>query len=398
MDDRIVREKSVKPHDLAIVLVVVVAYISTFILADRPYTFFELVLLPGLGVVFLILSLWGQEFFARISSKRANFIYFAVQIPIAGLVLYFSRGNAWLIMMPLASQSVIMFSRMGVWVVNSLILITMLVNMILLTDNWRNIFQASTAFLAALFFVIVFTQMMLREQRGRTKLQNLADELSEANQKLREYAVQVEELAASSERNRLAREIHDGLGHFLTAIHVQIRAAAAVMPDDPSRAANALEKAQDLAQEALKDIRRSVGALRGEDMLYRPLPDMIETLLQESRAAGVVSGLNVQGAPRRLSQQGELTLFRAVQEGLTNVRKHSLASRVDITLEYCPELARVIIQDNGVGAATEAATGDQDQAGFGLFGLRERVQLLGGSFSVQTSSQSGFRLEIDIPE
>jgi hypothetical protein len=113
---------------------------------------------------------------------------------------------------------------------------------------------------------------------------------------------------------------------------VQIEAARAVI--GAPRALDALRKAQSLAQEGLADVRRSVAALRASPTEDRPLPEALAALAAENRASGLLTELAVTGAPRPLPPQTELTLYRAMQEGLTNVRKHARASRVDIALDY----------------------------------------------------------------
>jgi signal transduction histidine kinase len=253
-----------------------------------------------------------------------------------------------------------------------------------------------TAFSSAIFFVAVFSEIMLREQKARREVQTLADKLSTANQKLREYSMQVELLAATQERNRLAREIHDGLGHYLTVVNVQIRAAQAVMLQNPTGANDALAKAQTMTEDALADVRRSVAALRGDSLLAGPLPEMVQQLVDETSASGLVGNFEIQGQVRALAPQVEMTLYRVVQESLTNVRKHALASQVEVGLEFRQESVRLLIQDNGIGAVQETAE-HSPPGSFGLFGLRERVQLLGGTVVVQTAPKSGFCIQVEIP-
>jgi signal transduction histidine kinase len=215
-------------------------------------------------------------------------------------------------------------------------------------------------------------------------------ELSVANRKLHEYAVKVEELATLQERNRLARDIHDGLGHYLTALNMQIKAAQAIIDQDRPRAIEALTKAQNLAEEALSDVRNSVATLRGEPSLSQPLPEAIESLLIECRADGLVADLKISGNYRLLASEADLTLYRAAQEALTNVRKHALASRVDVTIIYDVDRVCLTVCDNGIGA-------DKLEGGFGLLGLRERVQLLHGQVSVRTAIRQGFCIEVEMP-
>jgi signal transduction histidine kinase len=249
--------------------------------------------------------------------------------------------------------------------------------------GFANAFGWGVPFLAAVVFVAVFTQMAVSEQQARL-------ELAKANQKLREYAAQAEELAVIRERNRLAREIHDGLGHYLTAINIQIKAAQATARQDPSLAVNALDNAQSLSEEALADVRRSISALRADPTSNRPIADTLKGLLEEAARSGLETGLAVEGAARALPEQIEFTLYRVAQEGLTNVRKHSQARRVSLCLAYLDGIVRLSLQDDGIGA-------EQTQGGFGLMGLQERVELLGGSLRVETALGKGFILQAELP-
>jgi signal transduction histidine kinase len=381
-------------QEYAFILVVVAAYISTFVLTSRPYHSLEVIFMLGLGAGFVAMDLWGDRRLYRWNPSLAPYVYFGVQVPIAGIMLYLSQGNAWLLLMPLAAQAVFRFSLTGVIGLNFLFLVMLVANMSSVSRDLRQIGQGLVAFQTAFLFVFVFTKSMLREQTARLEVQALADQLAEANRQLREYAARVEELAGSQERNRLAREIHDGLGHYLTALNIQIRAASAVMEIDPPRAQAALDKAEGLARDALVDVRRSVAALRGEPSLTRPLPDALASLIEESRTAGLVCDLNLLGIPRALPSPVELTLFRAAQEGLTNVHKHSLASQVQLELEYYPGGVRLQIHDNGLGAALSAPPSGDVPPRFGLVGLKERVQLLGGELTVSSAPSQGFCLEI----
>jgi len=257
--------------------------------------------------------------------------------------------------------------------------------------SWLDALSSSPVIIAGILFVGVFTNVAISERAARGEVERLAAELQAANQKLREYAAQVEELATTKERNRVAREIHDSLGHYLTVINVQLEAAQLLVPADPERAMTALRKAQSLAQEGLADVRRSVAALRAAPTGSRPLPEAVAELVQETRAAGIVANLDVRGQPRELAPQAELTLYRAAQEALTNVRKHARASRADLTLDYGNgDRVRLVVEDNGVGAA-------EPNGGFGLLGLRERAQLVGGQVVIRSAPGEGFRVEVETP-
>jgi signal transduction histidine kinase len=271
-----------------------------------------------------------------------------------------------------------------------------------LANLWNNL----VTFMAGLIFVVVFTQATLQQEKARREVERLAQELEEANQRLRQYAVQAEELATTRERNRLAREIHDGLGHYLTTIFMQVQAAQAVMETDRDRASAALEKAMGLAQAALVHVRQSVASLRAFPEIGRSLPEAIEGLLVDCRGGGLQADLQIDGQPRPLSPSVMLTCYRTVQEGLNNVRKHSRATRVTIRLDYThPGGIHLAVEDSGgptneaEQAAMEDSGGDPESGGgYGLLGVRERVHLLGGEMKAAPSDGGGFILSIEVPD
>jgi signal transduction histidine kinase len=232
--------------------------------------------------------------------------------------------------------------------------------------------------------------MRLNEQQARERAERLMVELEAANVQLAAYATQAEELAMTQERNRLAREIHDNLGHYLTIVNVQIEAAKVVLDSDPDRALDAMNKAQELAQRGLTRVRESVAALRESPVSNRPLDQAIASLVRETQSSGIVTAFEVTGEPQTLDNKVALALYRAAQEGLTNVRKHARASRVDVLLDFPPGEVRLEVQDNGVGAA-------ETTGGFGLLGVRERMQLLGGSLEISTGEGKGFCLMASVP-
>jgi signal transduction histidine kinase len=233
--------------------------------------------------------------------------------------------------------------------------------------------------------------MAVNEEHARLEVEKLVGKLESVNQQLREYAEQVEELSIAEERNRLAREIHDGLGHYLTTIHAQLQAAQAVMVKNPRRALETLARAQTVTAEALVDVRRSVAALRLPPDEGLPFTERLSRLLESSDLPHIQTQVKVLGEERTLSPQTGHTLYRAVQEGIHNVQKYSKAANlvlmVDFTLE---EKVRLTIQDDGVGV-------EKSEGGFGLQGMRERVNLLNGTLKVETAPGKGFKLEIEVP-
>jgi signal transduction histidine kinase len=207
--------------------------------------------------------------------------------------------------------------------------------------------------------------------------------------------VQNEELAVTRERNRLAREIHDTLGHYLTVVNIQLEAARAVQSTDPVRLADALNTAQGLAQKGLRDIRLSVATLRAPTPDDQPLTETLRQLVSQGDTSGLAVEMEVLGEPRPISPQARLSLYRAGQEGLTNVRKHARVASAQLVLDF-RSVAKVSLSvtDHGVGAPNGAAT----SGSFGLLGLRERAQLLGGTVRVETAPGAGFTMMMEVPE
>ncbi|MBI5034670.1 MAG: sensor histidine kinase [Chloroflexi bacterium] len=375
--------------DVAFVVVVIAAYIATLFVAPDAFAFPNGLIFIAAGILFLIVGIYGFSFCKGRFPQLGIALYFAIQIPLSFLIMYLGRSNAWLVLLPLISQAAFL-NRAWMISISLLILATFMLALTVLS-NWETAAKSIILFFPAVVFVIIFSGVVAREQRARAEVERLAKELSDANIKLREYAAQVEELATTKERNRLAREIHDGLGHYLTAINMQIEAARAVIETDRTRAVDAMAKAQSLTKEGLTEVRRSVAALRASPIENRPLRNALTKLIDECRASGIVTEFVVTGTPRPLPPQTELALYRVVEESLTNVRKHAHAPRVDLGIDYGANQVRLTIKDNGVG--TSDASG-----GFGLLGIRERVQLVGGSMHIDTARGQGFALEVEVPQ
>jgi signal transduction histidine kinase len=370
--------------DLTFSVVVVAGYAVLFASYGYPIYAPESLWIIVLGAIYLGLGLYGSRLIDDPQRTRPELIwaYLAFEIALGTYIIYIGNSGAWLIVLPLVSTAIGHLPRP--WAIATCVVIWLgQIMPICLAGAWGEAAGWGMAFLSAIVFVAVFTQVAVDERNAR-------GELVAVNQKLREYAAQIEELAVVQERNRLAREIHDGLGHYLTAINIQLKAAQAMNAQDPKLANEALNNAQTLTQEALTDVRRSISALRADPSTSRPLAETLSRLLAEIRTTGVRAELEVEGPPQPLAPQIEFTLYRAVQEALTNVRKHAHASRVDLRLIYSEHAVQVTLSDNGVGS-------DEPSGGFGLLGLQERVQLVGGTLHLTTARGEGFKIEVSIP-
>ncbi len=377
--------------DWAFIVVTAAAYVSFFTAAQETLTVAELLGLVLLGFLYTAIGTYGFENYVISAPLWTRILYFVLQFPLVIGVALLSRftGAFWLLLLPLVSHGAVLFERAGVFVFSVL---TMLIFGLLLAipNDWQVGLTAMLSFAPGVVFVVIFTQMTMSESRARNQVERLARDLAEAHESLAQYAVQAEELATAKERNRLAREIHDSVGHYLAAINVQLEAARALLETDPVQARLPLERAQTLTKESLHEVRRSVAALRASPLEGKPLPPVLETLVEDLRVSGIDATFTVQGDSHPLPPQLDLALYRVAQEALTNVRKHAHARHAEITLTYAAEDVRLSVRDDGVGS--DALTG-----GFGLVGLRERVQLLGGDLHCTSGPDAGFTLEVRIP-
>jgi len=374
--------------NLAFVIVVAASYLSTvtaLVYSHRAVPVWEASVLIAAAAAYLIVGTYGFSMCRRSSNRRSAAIYFIVQLLIAGLLIKLRgrSGELALILLPLAGQSALLLPMRWMIAVCALIYV-LLVMPLILVSRWIDALAVALAYGTGIVFVVVFTRVAAAEREARTAL-------AQANQRLRDHAAQVEELATTKERNRLAREIHDSLGHYLTVVNVQIGAARTILEQDRPRALDHLSKAQALTQEGLAEVRHSVAALRASPTESGPLPQALAKLAEQWNAAGLRANFAVAGTIRPLTPQANLTLYRAAQEALTNVGKHAHATSVNLHLDYCDgDSVHLSVKDNGVGS-------DNSEGGFGLLGVRERVQQLSGEVRVRTGSGKGFMLEVELP-
>jgi signal transduction histidine kinase len=200
--------------------------------------------------------------------------------------------------------------------------------------------------------------------------------------------------AVIEERARIARDLHDEIAHSVTVIAVQADAAEGALARDPKLAREPLLAIRDTARGALGELRRLLGMLReaGEPVLV-PQPGLaqLEALVEQTREAGVPVELAVDGQPQQLPAGIDLSAYRIVQEGLTNVRKHAAPAQARVRLVYRPEALDLSVEDDGAGSRNRGGSGH------GLIGIRERVALYGGSVEAGPLPGRGFALRATLP-
>jgi signal transduction histidine kinase len=199
--------------------------------------------------------------------------------------------------------------------------------------------------------------------------------------------------AAEAERGRLAREMHDVLAHSLSALALQLESTRLLARDRNTDAevVRALDGAHHLAAQGLDEVRRAIAAARGDQL---PGPERLQDLAQAfEQQSGVPVALAVTGEPRELAPDARLAIYRTAQEALTNVRRHSTAESVNVRLDYRRDATVLAVEDHAAGPPPPAPIG----GGYGLTGMRERAELLGGSLRAEPTD-SGFLVELWLPE
>lgn len=238
-------------------------------------------------------------------------------------------------------------------------------------------------------FALAIAVIAEREESGRRHAEALLTELSDAHARLREYADQAVSLATIAERTRLARDIHDSVGHHLVVTAIQLEKSAAYRTLDADTADQALAEGRNSARQALDEVRRAVGALRTENTEFT-LGAALETLVARLDDTNFTVHLDRTGTEDTLREPARLALYLAAQEGLTNARRHSGATTVAVHVDLSPTTSTLGITDNGTGFAPGAAEGQ------GLSGMRERLEMVGGTVHI-TTGPTGTQLHATIP-
>lgn len=205
--------------------------------------------------------------------------------------------------------------------------------------------------------------------------------------------------AVAEERNRIARELHDVIGHSVSVMTVQASAVRRRLTPDQAAERQALETVEAVGREALAEMRRMVGVLRqsGDETQLEPPPglDQLDRLAEKFRTAGLPVDLEVTGAVKALAPGLDLTAYRLVQEGLTNTLRHARnPRRAAVAIDYGAERIELAVRDDGQPASSTAPPAE---AGSGLLGMRERVAVYGGSLVARVRPEGGFELVATLP-
>jgi signal transduction histidine kinase len=241
-------------------------------------------------------------------------------------------------------------------------------------DPMRFAIVTLAIYAAASFFTLMLSHMIIVQQKKDQRIAELSD--------------QVESLAAALERSRIAREIHDSLGHTLTDLDTQLAVAQTLRSHDPDQAFQAIDTAKQLARQCIEDVSQTLSRMRESDF---NLDQALTALLEQLRQSSTLKVDWKVNLPKLTTYQS-YQIYCLVKEAIMNVQKHAKASHIQFSAHQTSQGIMLNIGDDGVGFDRNTVT-----TGFGLQGIMERVQLLGGDCEIQTDIAQGTQICITLP-
>ena len=292
----------------------------------------------------------------------------------------------------LSVQAMILFpEKVGLSWIGVFILITGVA--LYLVEDLQSMLITLPIYSGGFLFFAAFALQTVQAEKARAKSDELLADLKAAHQKLQAYARQAEAFAVADERNRLAREMHDTVGHRLTVSAVQLEGAQRLIPSEPDRAEKMVGTVREQVREALKELRAAVARLRAPLEADLGLTQALDRLSTNfSGATGITVHVAMPEDLPDLPASHRLALYRSAQEALTNIQKHAQASEAWLTLTLRDKLIELAIVDDGIGLST-----NPDNGGFGLLGLRERAARVGGELVLTPREGGGAQVLVQLP-
>ncbi len=381
MDNQMIQLRNPRLLDLTIYLIVMIMVIISFISLSDVTTKITAI---ALCIAFGLAHGFG---FRNANTSRRLAIYFVVQtiIILALLRLSSPRDVFNFLFYILALEAVIILpirTATG-WIVGFFLLDS-------LNAIWNQGIRGVTAvlFYAAAFALTMVLGYALRQAEiTRRKNENLLEEL-------RKTQHQLQNMAVNEERTRMAREMHDSLGHRLTVTIVQLEGAQRLIPTDPERAKRIIATMRDEIKEALSELRRTVASLRSPVINNLSLDTSLATLSKTfQQNTGIPTHFSVTPGFPILPESYRLAFYRAAQEALTNIQRHALAHNGWLFLRADDHQIVLVVEDDGKGVEDHS----KNRAGSGLIGLKERAEQLGGEVRLAERPGGGTQLIFCVP-
>ena len=244
------------------------------------------------------------------------------------------------------------------------------------------------AFLRTVMFLLVGNMIvnLMHVQREQYK------KLILANDRLTRYAATLEQLTTSRERNRMARELHDVLAHTMSGVAVELEGVRALMHSDPEKAETLLNHSLQAVREGLTETRRSLQALRASPLEDLGLGLAITNLAESSTGMSEFQiNIDIEENLRDFAVEIQQCFYRVAQEALSNISLHANAKNVNLSLNYSEPNLKMIIEDDGLGFEIKKVDYEQK---YGLLGMRERVEMIGGKLSIDSEPEKGTRITV----
>jgi signal transduction histidine kinase len=365
-----------------------IRYLSAY--RGEPYQW-EVV---GLLATFHILL--GSEPWLSRRSHRYTQIYLALQAGnIVMLALIPPRLDYWSVLfVSLVLQAVYVFPpRIAFrWIATFIAIMTVLM---FYGQGWNQGLPLVVIFVILYLFFGSYAAIVRRAETARDMSQKLLAELQAAHQELQAHIAQAEALAIVQERDRLARNLHDSVTQTIFSMTLTAEAARILFDRDPPRAEGQLDRLQMLAKSALEEMRSVVFDMRPTAIAEQGLiPALRHHIIALDRQHGLTVALHITGEPRLSDRQAQ-RLFRVVQEALNNVVKHAQTDRASVGLSFEDDSTLLLIEDHGKGFASGAIR--TDRKSIGLTTMRERVEMMGGTLTIDSRPGEGTRITVEVP-
>lgn len=347
-----------------------------------------------LTAVFILISLLFRPIYRTRPVRPTIYTYLLVQTTITIWLLVLNPElNFYLIWLyVLAIEAIMLLSQREANIIIALYVI-LTIGVLFALLPLIAAFISFPIYLGGFYFFISFAFATNRANQARAESQRLLAELQETHQQLQAYATQVETLAVAEERNRLAREMHDTIGHRLTVAAVQLEAAQKLIHKDAAKAETLVATVREQVREALQELRQTVATLRHPLEADLPLSQALRRLIRDfEEASGVAVNVLLPDDLPELPPAHRLAVYRTVQEGLTNVQKHAQAAQVWLQLVQQNGVLLLRMSDDGVGWPEE-----RPSTGFGLRGMAERAAQLGGELHLEPRPGGGAQLRLQLP-
>ncbi len=224
------------------------------------------------------------------------------------------------------------------------------------------------------------------------------EQLKVSHKQLHNLSIHLESVR-EEERKKIARDLHDETSQVIASLNAHLEAAVGMLPDDKPKVKAILKKAQSLSTRIYDELQKLIYELRPSLLDDLGLIAAIRSLIENNlKAAGIKANFNIIGKVSTLPNQTETTLYRLIQEAVSNIIRHSHAGNADISLHFEERIIKIRIWDNGKGFDAEKAISSRNGvSGFGLLGLKERVELAKGTIAIESQPDSGTEINIAIP-